>query len=239
MLNTNLCTAISFLTWVFLDYIYFKKPSIVGAVQGEITGLVAITPAAGFVAGWGAVIIGFCSGLIPWMSMNLLGRQRWFQKVDDTLGVVHTHLVAGFLGGFLTGLFATADGTAAFASSSPGGAVAGNGRQVWVQIVSALFIIGLNLFMTSLICAFIKYVCRVPLRMTEEHMEIGDDAVHGELAYAIFYEGQHSLVRGNKSRGYEEEDGSFSGVPPPIMGQEVPTLAKASSSGEENEVKKD
>lgn len=86
-----------------LDYMYFGKPSIIGGVQGEITGLVAITPAAGFVAGWGAVIIGFCSGAIPWMSMNLLGRQRWFQRVDDTLGVVHTHMVAGALGGFLTG----------------------------------------------------------------------------------------------------------------------------------------
>lgn len=49
VLNTNLCTALSFLTWMALDYVYFKKPSLVGAVQGEITGLVAITPAAGFV----------------------------------------------------------------------------------------------------------------------------------------------------------------------------------------------
>lgn len=49
VLNTNLCTALSFLTWMGLDYLYFKKPSLVGAVQGEITGLVAITPAAGFV----------------------------------------------------------------------------------------------------------------------------------------------------------------------------------------------
>lgn len=103
VLNTNLCTACSFLIWTALDYFYFGKPSIIGAVQGEITGLVAITPAAGFVAGWGAVIIGVCSGAIPWMSMNLLGRQAWFQRVDDTLGVVHTHMVTGFLGGFLTG----------------------------------------------------------------------------------------------------------------------------------------
>ena len=61
VLNTNLCTAISFLVWMALDVIAFKKPSMTGAIQGEITGLVVITPAAGFVAGWGAIILGICS----------------------------------------------------------------------------------------------------------------------------------------------------------------------------------
>jgi Amt family ammonium transporter len=56
---------------------------VIGAVQGEITGLVAITPAAGFVTGWGAIIIGACSGSIPWISMNVLGRMEWMKKVDD------------------------------------------------------------------------------------------------------------------------------------------------------------
>jgi Amt family ammonium transporter len=56
------------LVWVILDFIYFKRPSVIGAIQGIITGLVAITPAAGFVAGWGAIILGLCSGSIPWVS---------------------------------------------------------------------------------------------------------------------------------------------------------------------------
>lgn len=77
------------LTWTFLDYIIFKKPSVIGAVQGIITGLVAITPAAGFVAGWGAIIIGICSGSIPWISMNTLGKQKWFLAfADDVVGDV-------------------------------------------------------------------------------------------------------------------------------------------------------
>jgi Amt family ammonium transporter len=67
VLNTNLTTAVSMLVWVFLDYMYFKRPSVIGAIQGIITGLVAITPAAGFVAGWGALIIGIASGSIPWV----------------------------------------------------------------------------------------------------------------------------------------------------------------------------
>lgn len=216
VINTNICTAMSMLVWTILDIVFFKKPSVIGAVQGEITGLVAITPAAGFVAGWGAIVIGALSGSIPWVSMNTLGRQDWFKKVDDVskcselsipfslfrpyayrfilciVGTVHTHMVAGALGGFLTGLFATVEGCAAFGLTNPGGAIAGNGRQVWLQVVGALFIIGLNLFMTSVIMLFIKYVLRIPLRMSDEHLMVGDDAVHGEEAYALFFEGERS-----------------------------------------------
>lgn len=191
VLNTNVATATSLLVWTCLDMIFFKKPSVIGAVQGMITGLVAITPAAGVVAGWGAIIIGVCSGSIPWFSMMIVGRKTWlFRHVDDTLGVFHTHLVAGVVGGLCTGLFATVDGNAAFAIAPTGGAIAGNGRQVWVQIVGALFIIGWNIGFTSAICLFIKYVLRVPLRMSQEALEIGDDAVHGEEAYAFYGDGR-------------------------------------------------
>lgn len=94
-------------------------------------------------------------------------------------------MVAGVLGGFLVGLFATSEGCAAFAITNPGGAIDGNGKQVWLQIVGALFIIGWNLVWTSIIMCFIKYVCRVPLRMSEEDLLIGDDAIHGEEAYCF------------------------------------------------------
>jgi len=186
VINTNIATAMSLLVWTIMDIIFFKKPSVIGAVQGMITGLVAITPAAGVVAGWGAIIIGICSGSIPWISMNIAGKKfKIFEIVDDTLGVVHTHMVAGALGGFLVGLFATAEGCAAFAISSPGGAIEGNGKQVWLQIVGALFIIGWNIFWTSAIMLFIKYVLRIPLRMSEHNLLIGDDAIHGESAYTF------------------------------------------------------
>ena len=186
VINTNIATAMSLLVWTVMDIIFFKKPSVIGAVQGMITGLVAITPAAGVVAGWGAIIIGACSGSIPWISMNIAGKKfKIFEIVDDTLGVVHTHMVAGALGGFLVGLFATAEGCAAFAITSSGGAIEGNGKQVWLQIVGALFIIGWNLFWTSAIMLFIKYVLRIPLRMSEENLLIGDDAIHGESAYTF------------------------------------------------------
>jgi ammonium transporter, Amt family len=131
VLNTNVATAMSCLVWTVLDIIFFKKPAVIGAVQGMITGLVAITPAAGVVAGWGAIIIGALSGSIPWVSMNIMGKKLWlFQKVDDTLGVYHTHLCAGVLGGMMTGVFATAEGCAAFGLTTPGGAIEGNWKQV-------------------------------------------------------------------------------------------------------------
>jgi len=168
VLNTNICTAMSSLTWTALDIIFYKKPSVIGAVQGMITGLVAITPAAGVITGWGAIVMGLLSGSIPYLSMNVMGKRvSLFRKVDDCLGVFHTHAVAGVVGGFMVGILATVEGSAAFAITNPGGPIDGNGRQVWVQIVGALFIIGWNIVWTSLILCFIKFVLRIPLRMSE------------------------------------------------------------------------
>lgn len=131
VINTNLCAAISLLCWTACDVLYYKKPSVIGAVNGMITGLVAITPAAGVVAGWGAILLGVGSGTVPWVSMNILGKTSFMQRhFDDTLGIMHTHMVAGFVGGFGTGLWATVEGCAAFGLTNPGGAIAGNGIQL-------------------------------------------------------------------------------------------------------------
>ncbi|MBU2804232.1 ammonium transporter [Acidithiobacillus ferridurans] len=195
VLNTNIATAVSVIVWTIMDIFYFKKPSVIGAVQGMITGLVAITPAAGVVDGWGAIAIGITSGIIPWLSMNLLGKTALFRKVDDTLGVFHTHAVAGLLGGIMTGLLATKAGCAAFALSTPGGAIEGNWHQVWLQLVGAAFIIVLNIIVTYVLLKLISLI--VPLRMTEEELLIGDDAVHGEEAYAFFGDGERRPVTGD------------------------------------------
>jgi len=207
VLNTNIATAMSLLTWTVMDIVFYKKPSIIGATQGMISGLVAITPAAGFVAGWGALVIGVFSGTIPWVSMNIFGKTKLMLKVDDALGVVHTHMVAGSLGGFLTGLFATVEGCAAFGLTNPGGAIAGNGRQVWVQIVGALFIIGWDGVWTALILLFIKHVLRIPLRMSHEHLLEGDNAIHGEDAYVFETLEVHKDSEAS-SDGKEKEDAS-------------------------------
>ncbi|MCJ1250343.1 hypothetical protein MMC30_007569 [Trapelia coarctata] len=239
VLNTNVCTAVSLLTWTLLDIFYYKKPAVVGAVQGLITGLVAITPAAGVIDCWAAICMGILSGSIPWFSMNMTNKKAPFmRKVDDTLGVVHTHLVAGFVGGIFTSVFATPDGCAAYGLTIPGGAIAGNWRQVWLQLVGALFIIGFNIVMTSVILGLLQFV--VPLRMLEAALLIGDDAIHGEEAYAIFHDGQRSLLYGDTSRRPVDGDGELCRLAI-IEGQALVNneQAQASSSRKDNPISGD
>ncbi|CAL9048709.1 unnamed protein product [Musa acuminata subsp. burmannicoides] len=190
VLNTNICAATSLLVWTCLDSIFFKKPSVIGAVQGMITGLVCITPGAGLVHGWSAIIMGMLSGSVPWFTMMVVHkRSRLLQKVDDTLGVFHTHAVAGFLGGVTTGIFAEPRLSGLFvAVTNSRGLIYGSLVQVLKQVVGAMFVIGWNVVMTTLICVAIRYV--MPLRMSEEQLAIGDDAVHGEEAYALWGDGE-------------------------------------------------
>ena len=106
VLNTNLCTAVAFLVWVGWDYLTGRKPGLISGVNGMIVGLVAITPAAGYVNGWGAIAMGVIASTIVYFALNYLSRVRPFRNVDDTLGVVYTHGIAGLAGGLLTGVFA-------------------------------------------------------------------------------------------------------------------------------------
>jgi len=194
--NTNITTATSLLVWTLLDYLYFGKPSVIGALQGMITGLVAITPAAGYINGWAAIIFGCVSGSVPWFTMMVLGKKLWIlQQVDDTLGLLHTHCVSGILGGSMVGLF-TLENFAVSFGAYPGskGAFYGGGRQFGKQLCGWLFIVSYNVLMTSLILNFIRHVLRVPLRMSEEHLELGDSAAHGEEAYAMFGDGDDGKV---------------------------------------------
>lgn len=196
VLNTNVATAMSLIVWTALDITFFKKPAVIGAVQGMITGLVAITPAAGVVNGYGALAIGLVSGAVPWFTLNVLGKKlALLRKVDDTLGVVHTHGVAGIVGGLMVGLLATKAGCAAFGLSNPGGAIAGNWHQLLLQVYGAVFIIGLNVVVTAALFKFISFF--VPLRMQDEMLQVGDDAVHGEEAYAFFGDGERVPMFGD------------------------------------------
>ncbi|HYM44630.1 MAG TPA: hypothetical protein VES65_00505, partial [Solirubrobacteraceae bacterium] len=104
VVNTNLCTAVAVMVWIAWDYIFREKPSLIGSVNGMITGLVGITPAAGFVNGYGAIVIGVVASTIVWMAIRFLSRAPVFRNVDDTLGVIYTHGIAGLCGGLMVGL---------------------------------------------------------------------------------------------------------------------------------------
>src|SRR5438874_3173501 len=108
VINTNLCTAVAVMVWIAWDYIFRDKPSLIGSVNGMITGLVAITPSAGFVNGYGAIIVGVLASTLVWFAIRFLSRAPVFRNVDDTLGVVYTHGIAGLTGGLLVGVFADA-----------------------------------------------------------------------------------------------------------------------------------
>jgi ammonium transporter, Amt family len=199
VLNTNIATAIALLVWTVLDNMAFGKPSVIGAVNGMIAGLVGITPSAGFVNGWGAMIVGLCAGSICWLSMNWLQKTKLIAKVDDTLGVFSTHGVAGLLGGLLVGLLACPDMLEYIGTDkeAPGVSVTGlfygdSGHQLLVQFYGAAFIIGYNIIATFVILKVVSLV--TPLRMDEASLRVGDDAVHGETAYSIGPESEGELV---------------------------------------------
>jgi len=160
-----------------------------------------------------------------------------FAHVDDTLEVFHTHFVGALVGGIGTGFFATETGCAAFAAISVGGAVAGNWKQVWLQIVGGLFIIGWNIVWTSLIMLFIQHALRIPLRMSPEMLEIGDYAVHGEEPYTFaHYNIKHPTPPLMKRRTTKktDEEGQRGGV---LLGEDPATTAPKSSGDSIHEVK--
>jgi Amt family ammonium transporter len=194
VLNTNLATAVGLLVWTLMDKMAYGKPSVLGAVNGMIAGLVAITPAAGYVDGWGALIIGLCAGIVPWFAMNKLQKTKLMMKVDDTLSVFSTHGCAGLMGGLLTGILANPKmleyiGTG---KDAPGVSITGwaygNFHQFVLQCYGAGFIIVYNIIATFIILKVISFF--TPLRMDEAMLKVGDDAVHGETAYAIGAEGE-------------------------------------------------
>src|SRR4249919_3193838 len=178
LLNTNICTAVAFLVWVALDYMTGRKPSLIGSVNGMIVGLVAITPGAGFVNGWAAIIIGVVASVLVYLALNYLSRVRPFRNVDDTLGVVYTHGFAGVAGGLLVGIFANN----AMAETTLAGTISGGGLNLlkW-QALTALWVIVFSGIGTYILLKIVSIF--VPLRMTEEDMETGDVAVHGHEVY--------------------------------------------------------
>jgi ammonium transporter, Amt family len=189
VINTNLATAVALLTWVLWDIFASKqrKPTFLGAVNGMITGLVAITPAAGFVNSFGAMIIGAVASSLVWMSWNWLGRTRLFKKVDDALGVFHTHGVAGLAGGLLVGVLADPH-IVEYLGGSTGQDVTFSGwlyghhpKQILIQAGAAGTVIVWDALVTFVILRVLGLFMK--LRLPDEVLETGDIGVHDEEAY--------------------------------------------------------
>lgn len=175
-INTNTATASAALSWMFTEWLYSKKPTILGIASGAVAGLVAITPAAGFVNIIGAIIIGIVAGIVPYFAVVKLKPRLGY---DDTLDAFGIHGIAGTLGALLTGLFADP------AINEAGkGAFFGNPYQFLIQALA----VAVTIVYVSVISLFVFLVIRVlsGLRVDRNDELIGlDESQHGEKAYNL------------------------------------------------------
>src|SRR6478672_5855482 len=170
---TNTAAAAATLTWVGASYLVHRKVSVVGAACGAVAGLVAITPASGFVTPGGAILIGLTAGGLCY-SATLL-RERI--KVDDALDVFAVHGVGGVFGALATGVLATSAIQPAFS-----GLIDGNPGQVLTQLIAVAATIAYAVVATFVIVKVVDLV--LGIRISAKQEEVGMDiAVHGEVAY--------------------------------------------------------
>jgi ammonium transporter, Amt family len=172
--NTNTAAAVGMVTWMFLAWWRERKPTVTGAMAGAIAGLATVTPAAGFVPPWAAVLIGLLAAAACYFAIRFRIRRSW----DDALDVWGVHGVGGGLGTILTGLFASA------AINGTKGLFEGDARQFGVQVlgvaIAAVYAFAVTFIILKVIDRF------VPVRVSSEVEVAGLDAVlHGEVAYDV------------------------------------------------------
>ncbi len=175
-MNTHLAAALAAFSWAFAEWIYQGKPTTLGAVSGAVAGLVAITPAAGFVPVWSSILIGVLAGVICYLAVILKPRLGY----DDALDVVGVHGIGGLFGALATGIFAST-------AANPGGAnglLFGNAKQFLIQAIGAGVAI-IYCFVLSFILLKLVDVL-VGLRVSrEEEIQGLDLSEHGEAGYSI------------------------------------------------------
>ena len=171
MTVTQIATAVAALTWMFVEWIHRGKPTVIGIASGAVAGLVAITPASGFVGPIGSMVIGVACGVGCYWGAT--GLKHMF-GYDDALDCFGVHGIGGMIGALLTGVFAVQQygGTA--------GLIEGNPGQVINQIIGIVTVIVYDAIVTIIILAIIKAV--IGLRVSDEVERDGLDlALHGEV----------------------------------------------------------
>jgi Amt family ammonium transporter len=175
-INTNTAAAVAALAWMVVEWMHSNKATVLGLASGAVGGLVAITPAAGFVNISGAICIGLAAGIIPFFAVAYLKPKMGY---DDTLDAFGIHGIGGTIGAILTGVFADP------AINEAGkGLLYGNPGQLWTQIIASLITFAYSAAATAVIFMIIKYT--VGLRVDEEDEFRGlDESQHGEKAYNL------------------------------------------------------
>lgn len=178
-MTTNTSAACAMLSWMAIDMIRDGKPTVIGACTGAVLGLVAITPGAGFVPLWSAIIIGIVVSPICYFMMSVVKKRFGY---DDALDAFGCHGVGGIWGGIATGIFAqkSINGVARW-----DGLIYGDYHLFLAQVISIVATIAVAIVGT-LICASIVKLF-TPLRVTEHDERMGlDESQHGESAYPSF-----------------------------------------------------
>ncbi len=177
LMVTHIAAAAAALTWALLDWFIDKRPTIIGISTGAVAGLVAITPAAGFVGVGGAIIIGIAVSVICFVMVAYVKPKLGY---DDSLDAFGVHGVGGIIGAILTGILANP-----FIQSSYSGAIYGNFHQLWIQLLA----VGATIIFSG-VGTFIIFKITdklVGIRAIDKHEAIGlDETQHGETAYTNF-----------------------------------------------------
>ncbi|MGB9715907.1 MAG: ammonium transporter [Thermodesulfovibrionales bacterium] len=175
-INTNTATAIAAVSWMFTEWVNTKKPTILGLASGAVAGLVAITPAAGFVNVKGAMIIGILAGVIPYFAVANIKPKLGY---DDSLDAFGIHGVGGMLGAILTGIFADPS-----VNELGKGLIYGNSGQLITQLIAVIATALYSGVVTLIIFIILKIF--VGIRVKTEHEITGlDESQHGEKAYGF------------------------------------------------------
>ena len=179
LVTTHLSAAAAMFSWILLEYLKNGKPSLVGASTGLVAGLVAITPGAGFVSTWSAVIIGLLVSPVCFYAIAIVKHKLGY---DDALDAFGCHGVGGIFGGIVTGLFTTPE-----LALDPDniGLIYGNPRLFLITIAAIVFTIVWSAGMTFVLIKGISFF--MPLRVSDREEAIGlDNTEHGETAYPTF-----------------------------------------------------
>jgi ammonium transporter, Amt family len=171
--TTNTAAAAAGLSWMFFDVLRGKKPSVVGFCIGAVVGLVAITPAAGYVAIAPSIFIGVIAALVSNIAVYFKSKS----KLDDTLDVFPCHGIGGMVGMLMTGIFAS---KAIYAGGSDGWFY-GNSAFFFTQLKAMACAVGYSFAVSFIIFKFINFI--VPIRVTEEEEEAGLDATQHDENY--------------------------------------------------------
>ena len=175
-INTNTAAAMAAISWMFTEWMHTRKPTVLGLASGAVAGLVAITPAAGFVNISGAIVIGILAGIVPYFAVAIIKPKLGY---DDSLDAFGIHGVGGILGAVLTGIFADPS-----VNELGKGLLYGNPGQLLTQLIAVGVTIVYSGIVTLIIFMIVKAVTGV--RVETEHEITGlDESQHGEKAYSL------------------------------------------------------